>query len=123
MTGDDTRGRSELILYQTEDGRTRIQCRFESDTVWLTQAQMAELFQTTAQNITQHLKDIFAEGELDEEATCKSYLQFDRKAADRSRGACVTTTSTRSSLSASASEATEARNSGSGRRHCSASTW
>ena len=75
MTGDATKGRSELILYQTEDGRTRIQCHSEGKTVWLTQAQMAEPFQTTPQNITLHLKDIFAEGELDEEATCKSYLQ------------------------------------------------
>lgn len=66
---------SELILYQTADGRTRIQCRFEDETVWLTQAQMAELFQTTPQNITIHLKDIFAEGELDEAATCKAYSQ------------------------------------------------
>lgn len=67
--------KSELVLYQTEDGRTRIQCRFESDTVWMTQAQMAELFQTTPQNVTLHLKAIFAEGELAEAATCKDYLQ------------------------------------------------
>lgn len=67
--------KSELILYQTEDGRTRIECRFEDDTVWLTQALMAELFQTTPQNITQHLREIYAEGELDEAATCKSFLQ------------------------------------------------
>jgi hypothetical protein len=60
--------RSELILYQTEDGRTRIQCRFEDETLWLTQAQMADLFQTTPQNITQHLTEIFAGGELVEEA-------------------------------------------------------
>ncbi len=66
---------SELILYQTEDGRTRIQCRFEEETIWLTQAQMAELFQTTPQNVTLHLKAIFAEGELAEAATCKDYLQ------------------------------------------------
>ncbi|MEK6750075.1 MAG: virulence RhuM family protein [Pseudomonadota bacterium] len=64
----------EFILYQTEDGRTRIECRFEQETLWLTQAQMAELFQTTPQNITLHLKAIYAEGEQDEEATCKSYL-------------------------------------------------
>jgi hypothetical protein len=66
---------TEIILYQTEDGRTRIQCRFEADTLWLTQAQIAELFQTTPQNVTQHLKAIFAEGELPESATCKDYLQ------------------------------------------------
>ncbi len=66
---------SELILYQTEDGRTRIQCRFEEETLWLTQAQMAELFQTTPQNVTLHLRAIFSEGELAQEATCKDYLQ------------------------------------------------
>ena len=53
----------------------RSQCRFEVDTVWMTQAQMAELFQTTPQNVTLHLKAIFAEGELAEAATCKDYLQ------------------------------------------------
>ncbi len=66
---------SSIILYQTEDGRTRIQCRFENETVWLTQALLAELFQTTPQNVTLHLKAIFAEGELSETATCKEYLQ------------------------------------------------
>ena len=65
----------ELLLYQTEDGRTRIECRFEHETLWLTQAQMADLFQTTPQNITLHLKAIYAEGEQSEAATCKSYLQ------------------------------------------------
>ena len=72
---DDALPHSEIILYQTEDGRTRIQCRFENETVWLTQAQIAELFETTPQNITLHLKAIFAEGELAEAATCKDYLQ------------------------------------------------
>lgn len=66
---------SSIILYQTEDGRTRIQCRFEDETIWLTQALIAELFDTTPQNITLHLKAIFEEGELKEEATCKDYLQ------------------------------------------------
>ncbi len=66
---------SSLILYQTEDGRTRIQCRFENETIWLTQAQLAELFQTTPQNIALHLRAIFAEGELSESATCKDCLQ------------------------------------------------
>jgi len=64
-----------FLLYQTDDGRTRIQCRFENETIWLTQAQIAELFQTTPQNVTLHLKAIFAEGELPEAATCKDYLQ------------------------------------------------
>lgn len=70
---------SSLILYQTEDGRTRIQCRFENETIWLTQAQIAELFETTPQNVTLHLRGIFAEGELIEAATCKDYLQVRRE--------------------------------------------
>ena len=71
---DDPLPTSEIILYQTEDGRTRIQCRFENETLWLTQALIAELFQTTPQNVTLHLKAIFADGELSEAATCKDYL-------------------------------------------------
>lgn len=67
--------RSELLICQTEDGRTRIQVRLEGETVWLTQADMAQLFQTTPQNITLHLKNIFQEGELEEVATCKDFLQ------------------------------------------------
>lgn len=67
--------RSQILLYRTEDDRTRIQCRFEDETLWLTQAQMAELFQTTPQNITIHRKELFAERELSEEATCKDSLQ------------------------------------------------
>jgi len=66
---------SDLILYQTEDGKTRIQCRFEDESIWLTQAQMADLFQTTTQNITQHIKAIYVEGELTEDSTCKPLLQ------------------------------------------------
>ena len=72
---DEPLPNSEFILYQTEDGRTRVQCRFENETLWLTQAQIAELFETPPQNVTLHLKGIFAEGELDEAATCKDYLQ------------------------------------------------
>lgn len=75
MTDSHDTPKGELILYQTEDGRTRIECRFEGETVWLTQALIAELFQTTAQNITQHLREIYAGGEMDETATCKSFLQ------------------------------------------------
>lgn len=67
--------RSEILLYQTEDGRTRIQCRLDEETIWLTQAQIAELFDVTPQNITLHLKAVYAERELDPAATCKDYLQ------------------------------------------------
>jgi hypothetical protein len=65
---------SSLLLYQTEDGRTRLECRFAEDTLWLTQVQMADLFQTSVQNIDLHLRNIYAEGELAPEATIKSYL-------------------------------------------------
>ncbi len=66
--------KSELILYQTEDNRTRIEVRLENQTVWLTQNQMTELFQTTQQNISLHLQNIYAEGELQPEATHKEFL-------------------------------------------------
>lgn len=64
-----------ILIYQAEDGKTHINVRMEGDTVWLTQSAMAELFQTSSQNITIHIKNIYAEGELSEEATCKDYLQ------------------------------------------------
>lgn len=66
---------SELILYQTQDGGTRIECRLENETVWLSQKQMADLFQVTPQNVTMHIKAIYAEAELEETATCKDFLQ------------------------------------------------
>lgn len=74
MSGD-LEPQASIVLYQTEDGKTRIDCRFDHDTLWLTQAQIADLFQTTPQNVTLHLKAIFAEGELTEAETCKEYLQ------------------------------------------------
>jgi hypothetical protein len=71
----DLMSSGELILYRTEDGRTEIHLRAECDTVWLTQAEIAKLFDTTPQAITQHIRAIYAEGELDPEATCNDYLQ------------------------------------------------
>lgn len=64
----------EFLLYQTEDGRTRVECRFADETLWLTQAGMAELFQTSKQNVAKHLKAIFAEGELAEDAVVNPWL-------------------------------------------------
>lgn len=64
----------QFLLYQTEDGKTRIECRFQADTIWLSQKQLAELFQTSVPNINQHLKSIFDDGELRPEATIKKYL-------------------------------------------------
>jgi len=65
---------SELVFYQGEDGKSRIQVRLEGGTVWLTQVLLAELFQTTKQNISLHIKNIFEEGELDPSRTVKQYL-------------------------------------------------
>jgi hypothetical protein len=75
MSESDQLSASGLVLYLTEDEQTRIEVRLEGGTVWLTQAQMAELFQSTPQNITIHLKAIYDEGELLPQATCKDYLQ------------------------------------------------
>ena len=66
---------NEIIIYQTEDGVTKISVTLDGDTVWLTQAQMAELFQTTPQNITLHIGNIYQEGELTPDLTCKEFLQ------------------------------------------------
>jgi hypothetical protein len=82
VTGDQILPvKSEFLLYQTEDGQTRIDVRLQDDTVWMTQAAMAELYQTTPQNVTLHLKAIYTEGELEEPATCKEYLQVQREGA------------------------------------------
>lgn len=66
---------NSIIIYQSEDGNTRIDVKFTGETVWLSQQQMAELYQTTRPNIVQHIRNIYADGELDEPATCKNFLQ------------------------------------------------
>ncbi|MFA6394314.1 MAG: RhuM family protein [Patescibacteria group bacterium] len=65
---------SQIIIYKTEDGRTKIDVRFDGDTVWLAQNALAELFQTTKQNIGQHIKNITEEGELSENSTVKKFF-------------------------------------------------
>ena len=65
----------QIIIYQTEDGKTRVEVRFEHENVWMTQKLMAELFDTTPQNITLHLKNIYQELEVDKSSTCKDFLQ------------------------------------------------
>lgn len=66
---------NQIIIYQSEDGETRIDVKFTGETVWLSQQQMAELYQTTRPNIVQHIRNIYADRELDEQATCKNFLQ------------------------------------------------
>lgn len=70
---------SQIILYTTEDQKSRIEVRLEGETVWLTQTQMAELFQTTKQNISLHLQNIFEEGELSPKSTVKEYLTVQKE--------------------------------------------
>lgn len=65
---------SEILIYQTEEGDTKIEVILEKETVWLNQRQMVELFQTTKQNVSLHIKNIFNEGELDEDSVVKEYL-------------------------------------------------
>lgn len=66
--------KSQIIIYKTEDGQTKIEVRFDGETVWLTQNALAELFQTTKQNISQHIKNIIEEGELKENSVVKDFL-------------------------------------------------
>ena len=76
---------NQIVIYQTEDGQTQIDVRLENDTVWLTQAQMAELFERTPQNITTHIGNAYREGELEKESTCKEYLQVQTEGKRRVR--------------------------------------
>ena len=73
----------KIIIYQTEDGQTQIDVRLENETVWLTQAQMVELFQTTKQNVSLHLNNLYKEGELEKEGTVKEYLTVQQEGKRR----------------------------------------
>ncbi len=72
-------GKGELLVYQTDDGRVKLEVRLENETVWLTHQTMSELFQTTKQNINHHIQSIYDEGELSPEATVKQYLTVQRE--------------------------------------------
>ena len=72
MAMDDN---NQIIIYQSEDGETRIVVKFMGETVWLSQQQMADLFQSSRSNVVEHIKHIYAEGELDEESTCRNFRQ------------------------------------------------
>ncbi len=65
----------EIVIYQNNDGSMKIDVKLEDDTVWLSQQQMAELFQTSRTNVVEHIKNIYAEGELDENSTCRDFRQ------------------------------------------------
>lgn len=72
----------EIVLYPTEDGRARVECRFAGETVWLTQALMAELYQRDVRTINEHLQNLFADGELEPEATIRKF-RIVRREGDR----------------------------------------
>jgi hypothetical protein len=71
----------EMLLYQTEDGRTRVECRFEEQTLWLSQALIAEVFQKDLRTINEHLKNIYEDGELSEKATIRKFRIVRREGA------------------------------------------
>ena len=70
---------NQIAFYQSPDGSVNIEVLYTEENIWLTQKKMAELFDTTPQNITQHLKNIYAEGEADQSATCKDFLQVQKE--------------------------------------------
>ena len=71
--------KSQIIIYKAENGQVKIDVRFENETVWLTQNALADLFQTTKQNISLHINNIFEEAELTREATVKYYLTVQKE--------------------------------------------
>lgn len=71
MTGQEPQG--EIVLYQTDDGTTRVQCRFVDESIWLTQRLMAELYQVSVKTVNEHLRNIYAEKEVESEATIRKF--------------------------------------------------
>ena len=67
---------NQIIIYQTADNQTQIDVRMENDTVWLTQAQMADLFQKDRTVISRHIRNVFKEGELDESLVCAKFAYY-----------------------------------------------
>ena len=66
---------NQIIIYQSEEGETRLEVKFTGETVWLSQQQMADLYQSSRSNIVEHIKHIYEEGELDEDSTCRNFRQ------------------------------------------------
>jgi hypothetical protein len=74
---------SNILIYQDKDGLTKVEVRLENETLWVTQQQMTELFQTTKQNISLHIANIYNEGELDEKSTVKDFLTVQKEGSRR----------------------------------------
>ena len=109
---------ADFLIFTKENGGNGIEVRIEDETIWLTQKLMAQLFDCTPENVLQHLKKIFDDEELMEEATTKDFLVVREEGSAR----LSTTTSTLSSPSATASIANVPRLSVSGRRECFATS-
>jgi hypothetical protein len=78
----ENKNNGEIVIYQSEDGLTHIDVKLEDETIWLTQQQMAELFQTSRTNVVEHIGNIYSEGELDQKSTCREFRQV-RKEGSR----------------------------------------
>lgn len=72
----------EIIIYQSDDGLTQVDVKLEDETIWLTQQQMAELFQSSRTNVVEHIGNIYSEGELEQNSTCREFRQV-RKEGNR----------------------------------------
>jgi hypothetical protein len=75
MANTPTASAGQLLIYQAEDGRLKIEARLDGETLWLTQQQMADLFQTARTNVVEHIRHVYDEGELEEMATCRNFRQ------------------------------------------------
>ena len=76
---ENNTNKGEIIIYQSEDGLTQINVKLEDETIWLTQQQMAELFQTSRTNVVEHIRNIYSEGELYQNSTCREFRQVQRE--------------------------------------------
>jgi hypothetical protein len=85
----DDKSRGEIVLYKTDDGRTRVECRFAEQSIWLTQRLMADLFQIGVNTVNHHLKAIYEEGEVNPEATIRYYRIVQTEGSrEVARGTC-----------------------------------
>jgi len=80
---NDIQSFPNFVIFKIDNAKVNIDVLFQDETLWLTQKKMAELFETTPQNITLHLKNIYQEGELEDEATCKEFLQVQKEGSRR----------------------------------------
>lgn len=67
--------KNQIIIYRSEDGKTRVEVKYTDETVWLSQQQMAELYQTSRSNVVEHIQHIYDEGELEQDSTCRKFRQ------------------------------------------------